>query len=256
MGTCSICGRSNVDTISGVCGKCIGKNRARVRRKRNTTKIVIVIIICGVGVYGLQYLLSSGILQNTVQDVSNKASETVKELEKQGSSLSKSLEETTQQAQKSISKSTDTTEKEIQTALEIHRLVNIERQNQGLSALGYDEPLASVAKSHSQDMSNRNYFSHDTPDGLDPTGRANQAGYSCRYTVSNLIYTGVAENIFKIEGSSITFWDSPEGIAQTVVSGWMDSAGHRQNILTSHYRNEGIGVVITNFDVYATQNFC
>jgi uncharacterized protein YkwD len=52
-------------------------------------------------------------------------------------------------------------------------------------------------------------------------------------------------------------WNSEGKIAETTVQGWMNSRGHRKNILFSHWRSEGIGVAIApDGKVYITQNFC
>ena len=52
-------------------------------------------------------------------------------------------------------------------------------------------------------------------------------------------------------------WNSEGEIAQSTVRGWMESAGHRQNILTNSYDKDGIGIAISSDDkVYITENFC
>ena len=52
-------------------------------------------------------------------------------------------------------------------------------------------------------------------------------------------------------------WNSMKEIAKSTVDGWMDSEGHRKNILTPRFDREGIGVVISPDDkVYITQNLC
>ena len=52
-------------------------------------------------------------------------------------------------------------------------------------------------------------------------------------------------------------WNSSRKIAETTVKGWMNSPGHRKNILTPHWRSEGIGIAISPDDkVYITENFC
>ena len=80
------------------------------------------------------------------------------------------------------------------------------------------------------------------------------------------ITPGLAENIYQNNlYDSVTYyngipsydWNTQEEIAQSTVEGWMDSPGHRKNILTSSYDREGIGVAIaTNDKVYITQDFC
>jgi len=149
----------------------------------------------------------------------------------------------------------------------VHEFTNQERLKHGLSQLAFDSEIAQIARGHSQDMASREYFAHETPDGLNPTGRADEFGYSCNKIVGLLIYTGIAENIFQghLFDSYYTVndvitsydWISEEKIAQVTVDGWMNSPGHRENILTEIFDREGIGVEITeDHKVYVTQNFC
>lgn len=150
--------------------------------------------------------------------------------------------------------------------MQIHNGINQQRKNNGLSALSYDSSLVAIARKHSADMARNNYFSHDNLQGLDPSARGVQAGYSCYKNYGSYYTTGIAENIMQNNlYDSITYyngipryaWNSQEDIAQSTVDGWMDSPGHRQNILTSTYDREGIGVAIASDDkVYITEDFC
>jgi len=147
---------------------------------------------------------------------------------------------------------------------QIHALVNEERRKQGLSLLEWDDALANIARKHSQDMAMKSYFSHKSFDGRDLSDRYKQAGYACGVRVNSTIYGG-AENIFQnnlydsvttVNGTAYYDWNSERKIAETAVRGWMNSPGHRKNILAPHWRNEGIGVVIApDNKVYITQNF-
>jgi uncharacterized protein YkwD len=149
---------------------------------------------------------------------------------------------------------------------QIHEGINQQRTSNGVSSLNYDSSLASIARMHSTDMAQNNYFSHYTPQGLSPTDRANQARYSCYKNYGSYYTDGIAENIMQNNlYDSVTYydgipryaWNSQEDIAQSTVSGWMNSPGHRQNILTSTYDREGIGVAIASDDkVYITEDFC
>ena len=77
---------------------------------------------------------------------------------------------------------------------------------------------------------------------------------------------GVAENIFKtwlysseayVGYDRIRKWRSPADLARAVVDGWMESPGHRENILRSGIDREGVGVAIGRDDsVRVTQDFC
>jgi len=148
----------------------------------------------------------------------------------------------------------------------VHELINQQRRSNGLSSLSYDSSLATIARKHSADMARNNYFSHDNLKGLDPTDRGNQAGYSCYKNYGSYYTTGIAENIMQNNlYDSVTYysgvprydWSTQEEIAQSTVEGWMGSPGHRRNILTSTYGQEGIGVAIAADDkVYITQDFC
>ncbi|SPQ00971.1 conserved exported hypothetical protein [Candidatus Sulfobium mesophilum] len=154
----------------------------------------------------------------------------------------------------------DTKELEIR----IHELINIERQKEGLRPLALDKKLCAIARDHSKDMAERNYFSHLNPEGEDFLVRYKKKGFVCRVRVGQSICEG-AENIFCNNlYSSIIYvnekahydWNSLEEIARSTVRGWMKSTGHRENILQPVFRSQGIGVIIKNGKVYITENFC
>lgn len=177
-------------------------------------------------------------------------------------SIGTSLDDITKNTKESIIPKIDENELEKQ----IHDLTNKYRLQNGLNQLSLDDKLSNIARKHSQDMVSRNYFEHDTPEGKDPTTRATSQGYQCQKRIGNLIYSGVAENIFQNNlYDSVTIigivpiydWNSQDQLAQSTVDGWMDSAGHRQNILSNIYNVEGIGVAIASDNkVYITQDFC
>ena len=147
----------------------------------------------------------------------------------------------------------------------IHRMINRERDRHGLAPLVWDDALSRIARRHSQDMSRRRYFSHDSPEGHDLAYRYDRDGYQCSIRSGNVRYQG-AENILQnnlfdsvttVNGKAAYNWNSEKHIAETTVRGWMDSPGHRKNILAPHWRKEGIGVTIDpDGKVYITQNFC
>lgn len=147
----------------------------------------------------------------------------------------------------------------------IHALINRERGKHGLSPLSGDDALAGIARGHSKDMASRRYFSHDSPEGHDFSHRYRRGDYTCSLRIGNTVHMG-AENIFlnvrfnsvtTVNGDAYYDWNSEELIAETTVRGWMDSPGHRKNILTPHWRREGIGVFLSPDEkIYITQNFC
>lgn len=116
------------------------------------------------------------------------------------------------------------------------RLINIERTNRGLSALQTNWELCRVARYKSQDMVLNNYFSHTSPTYGSPFTMMQSFG---------LKFSAGAENIAYGQRT-----------AQEAVNGWMNSAGHRANILSSAYTHTGVGVAKkANGTLYWTQMF-
>ena len=101
-------------------------------------------------------------------------------------------------------------------------LVNAERTKRGISALTLDSNLSSVATKKSQDMVNKNYFDHTSPTYGSPFDMMKQFGIS---------YRTAGENIAKGQKTP-----------QEVVTAWMNSEGHRKNILNPNFTNLGVGI--------------
>lgn len=148
----------------------------------------------------------------------------------------------------------------------IHALINLERKKAGVPALGWNQTLQRIARNYSRDMAARNFFSHLDPDGRGFTERYQRDGFNCAnrtsaYTTQlggeNIAYNMLYRGIEHRNGRTVTFWNTEEQLAAAVVRQWMTSAGHRRNIQTRHYRQEGIGVAIgKDGKVLFTQNFC
>ena len=150
---------------------------------------------------------------------------------------------------------------------EVHRLVNQQRVQHGLSRLGSDKALAAIARSHSADMARNKFFSHDNLQGQSASDRGAAEGYDCHKDYGTYYTFGLAENIswstlysrYQTRNGIIVSKDyyGLEELAFLVVDGWMNSSGHRENILTGSYDVEGIGVAVnSDEEVYVTQNFC
>src|SRR6185312_4864887 len=120
--------------------------------------------------------------------------------------------------------------------------VNIERTNNNLPALKLDTKLAVLARAHSKDMLVNDYFEHTDLSGCTSACRVTNSGYS---------WSAVGENIYMMSGYHL----SAENTAQMIVEGWMNSPGHRANILNASFTNEGIGVYTQNSVVEATEEF-
>ncbi|ARX89048.1 hypothetical protein SMD44_08535 [Streptomyces alboflavus] len=114
-------------------------------------------------------------------------------------------------------------------------LVNAERQKAGCRPLTTNSKLATAAQRHSADMKARNYFSHTSPDGTDPGRRITAAGYR---------WSTYGENIARGQQT-----------AKSVMTSWMNSSGHRANILNCSFKELGVGVVKGSGGPWWTQNF-
>ena len=140
----------------------------------------------------------------------------------------------------------------------VHVKVNEERQSEGLNELSYDTDLVEIARYHSEDMAQNDYFAHTAPDGEEMEDRYDSFNYECRVDVSGNQYATGGENIFKQSYTGYTFTN--EELASETVEGWMNSPTHRENMLKDYWNKEGIGVYIeedgSETTVYVTQNFC
>lgn len=115
-------------------------------------------------------------------------------------------------------------------------LVNEERAKEGARPLTLDEDLCAVAAMHSEDMIARNFFSHENPDGASPFDRMKAYGIS---------YRAAAENIA-----------AGQTTPEQVMDSWMNSPGHRKNILNTAYGKIGIGIALGGeYRIYWTQCF-
>ncbi|MFE3767497.1 CAP domain-containing protein [Streptomyces sp. NPDC059104] len=113
-------------------------------------------------------------------------------------------------------------------------LVNQERAQAGCVAVRANPPLAALASAFSKDMAVRGFFDHTDPDGNTPWNRADKAGIS-----------GLGgENIARGQGD-----------AKSVMEAWMNSPGHKANILNCEYRTLGVGVHFGAGGPWWTQDF-
>jgi uncharacterized protein YkwD len=148
----------------------------------------------------------------------------------------------------------------------VHASVNQQRSRNQAPTLRFDDELALIARAHSADMAKRNFFDHVNPDGRNATERGRRAGYLCQKVYGTYITSGLAENIYqgslysrlRITGNERSYdWYTPEQIAAETVESWMNSPGHRRNILEQNYDREGIGIAVAgDHKIYVTQVFC
>ncbi|MFJ5031549.1 CAP domain-containing protein [Streptomyces sp. NPDC088560] len=117
---------------------------------------------------------------------------------------------------------------------EVLRLVNQERSKVGCSPLTANSSLTRLAEAFSDDMAARGFFDHTDPDGKSPWDRASAAG------ISNL----GGENIARGQAD-----------AQAVMTAWMNSPGHKANILNCDFKTLGVGAHLGTGGPWWTQDF-
>jgi uncharacterized protein YkwD len=125
-------------------------------------------------------------------------------------------------------------------------LVNRDRQARGLTPVVPDPVADRAAQAHAQDMLQRQFFDHSTPEGLKPRQRyLNHGGGSVQL---------IGENIFFIKNHALT--GLTFDLAEHLQRGWMGSPGHREIILTRDFQGFGFGVAYaTTGKLYAVQVF-
>jgi len=147
----------------------------------------------------------------------------------------------------------------------IHDLINLERKKKGLKILVWNEKLNRIARKYSGDMAERRFFSHNDPEGRSFIDRYREGGFECKLRNGNEICLGAEniaqENTFRsvtyLNGVPSYDWNSEDQIAAAAVKRWMQSKAHRENILTSYFKCQGIGIAISDDGkVFVTQNFC
>lgn len=160
---------------------------------------------------------------------------------------------------------------------EILRLTNAERSKNDLSTLSSNATLSRIARGHSADMLAHDYFSHEGRDGCGSSCRATNGGYSWRMIGENIYRAPFQPHALIAQGASsysdqrgltpcetercavymLSGYDyPPEEIATTIVNGWMNSPGHRANILKDGYAEGGVGIATDGnggqIKIYAT----
>ena len=119
---------------------------------------------------------------------------------------------------------------------EVVRLVNVERANNGLKPLKENWELSRVARYKSVDMGSKGYFSHTSPTYGSPFDMMKKFGIKYSYAGENIAYG--------------------QRTAAEVMKGWMNSPGHRQNILSPNYTEIGVGYAANSKGTpYWTQMF-
>lgn len=120
------------------------------------------------------------------------------------------------------------------------QLINSERSLAGLPTLKWSDRIADVARFHSTNMAEYNFFSHKGLDGSMVDERAEKLKMGA--------WTAIGENIAFMKG-----YDNPAGIA---VEKWLDSPGHKKNLLNPDWTETAVGLAVTaDGKYYFTQVF-
>ncbi|MGE0193656.1 MAG: CAP domain-containing protein [Planctomycetota bacterium] len=127
------------------------------------------------------------------------------------------------------------TQEEMAYALEVFDRTNAERAGANLDQLTWHAEAAAVAQAHNRDMRTRGFFAHKNPDGLEPDDRLTRAGIS---------WSAWGENIARAQATPAE-----------VMRSWMNSTGHRENILSDWFSHLGVGCLLLSNGPYWTQAF-
>jgi uncharacterized protein YkwD len=128
-----------------------------------------------------------------------------------------------------------------ETETAITAAINDQRREHGLEPLEHQDDLAVVARDFSAQMIEQDFFDHIDPAGESVADRVRAAG---------ITFTVVGENLYGASG--------PVGMVDHVersVSGWMESPGHRENILREEFTQTGVGMAWIDDTVRITQVF-
>ncbi|MDB2069087.1 CAP domain-containing protein [Clostridium perfringens] len=145
------------------------------------------------------------------------------------------------QVEKPVEQSNNSSSYIAQIEQMIFNKVNEERAKAGVAPLSYSNTMQKYARIKSEDMGVRKYFSHEDPNGQLITAKMKADGVS---------YNAWGENIAYLGGYS-----GDSNIANQFMTNWMNSSGHRANILSPNFTSIGVGVYKIGNTYYATQEF-
>jgi uncharacterized protein YkwD len=124
----------------------------------------------------------------------------------------------------------------------VYEMVNEERKEKGLHRLNYNQELEKLARMHSANMAEHGFFSHVDHNKMNVDER--RKSYS-----PHLFMGAIGENIASVPGRG------EKEVAKKLISQWMGSEGHRENILNKKYSHIGVGITQKGNRFYATQVF-
>ena len=124
---------------------------------------------------------------------------------------------------------------------EIHNLINLQRTSRGQQPLELDSRMTLMSRAYSFQQHQQDFINHTDLQGI---------GFSDRFDNNKIYNLCAGENLFLIENFPLE-----TDIAEASVDGWMNSEGHKANVLNVEYTHTGIGVFCDEQKCLATQNF-
>jgi len=122
------------------------------------------------------------------------------------------------------------------------QLVNQSRRENGAPPLRYNTTLNAAAQAHAEDMARRGFYNHRSPEGRDVADRwASKGGGRWEAIGENILYCNRCA--------------APSQQAREFHQKWLQSPGHRRNIMRSDFQEFGFGMATANGRTYAVQNF-
>jgi uncharacterized protein YkwD len=219
--------------------------KEKVREERKTIPIPIILFI-------LIILLIIAIEFINSENITNKKIEILNDLNNLTSwiqtSVNKILESVNYDPIKELNEKVNSIDIRM-LELKLFERINQERIKYGLPPLKWNEELSEVARAHSIEMAENNYFAHE---GLD----CKKVDY--RVSKKGIFYTIVGENLLQISLINNYLYDPKtleirkreyrtlDELVEESVKSWMDSPGHRKNILNKDFDETGIGIAIQN----------
>lgn len=139
----------------------------------------------------------------------------------------------------------------------ILKRTNTVRNTHRLSKLSEGGAPTRFAEQHSQDMGEYDFFGHQGPNGTSALERMRQIGDACGGPASENAHRSPLVSDVRIYGSEqeVNIFEEDE-LAKYAVQGWMNSPGHRENMLDSRWSQAGVGVYVGDETVYMTIVFC
>jgi len=137
-------------------------------------------------------------------------------------------------------------------------MTNTRRTERGREPFDRTAELDKIAQYHSNDMAQNDYYSHDSPDGESAGDRFEMFPNTCSAAVSENIHRAEINDRMRVwNGDETIYTSDARGVARYLVKGWMNSDGHRENILRSEWSQTGVGIAVQpDGDLFATQVFC